>query len=176
MNLESIQELEPKNPLKEEKEPSQAKRFPPVEIFISALLIFVLTHRTPYSGIGACIGEGVFLATIYKWSKKHSRPLSTEAWIAGSFAFVYALMDVITSSSLSHTINQYSFWMANIMFIGLGFGAPFIQRHPFRLVQELIQTLVQGLSYAPLKSFIQTPTPEEIRPYTKGLTIAVPIS
>lgn len=151
------------------------KKLPPKEILISTLIIFVLTHRTPYSGIGACMAEAIFLGTIYLWSQKNSRPLNTQAWISGIFAFVYSCMDVITTSSLSNNLNQAYFWIANILFLGLGFGIPLVQKHPVVLIKDVVGTLFRGLSPSKINVFIQSPPPEKFRPYTKGLGMAIPI-
>jgi|GEM_PF-7056573 len=151
------------------------KQYPPIQLIISAALIFTLTYKTPYSGIGACIAEGIFLYTIFHWSKKEARPLRKEAWYAGGIAFLYALMDVMTTSTLANSLNMAGFWVSNIFFVGLGFGLPMIQRHPLSLLKELLKTLYQGLPISSLRKFLHMPDEEKTRPILKGVIIAIPI-
>ncbi|MAA77869.1 MAG: hypothetical protein CL916_01310 [Deltaproteobacteria bacterium] len=151
------------------------KSTPPIEIILCALAMFALTHKTPYGGIGALLAQGFFLYTLYIWSKKHSRPLSTDSWISGIFALLFAFSDVITTSSIAQQFNFFGFWTSNILFLCLGFGMPFIQKHPIPLFRSLFTTLYRGLSFTPLKKYLYFPHQDTIRPYTKGFSIAAPI-
>ena len=151
------------------------KRSPPIKIVVCAMAIFALTHKTPYAGIGAFFAQIFFLYTLYIWSKKHSRPLSTDSWIAGGFALLFSFSDVITTSSIAGTFNFVGFWTSNILFLGLGFGMPFIQKHPIPLLSSIATTLYKGISFSPLKKYLYVPHQDTIRPYTKGFSIAAPI-
>ena len=96
---EVLQQAELSIQTKEEiTSPNFERSAPPIEIIVCATAMFALTHKTPYAGIGAFFAQGFFLYTLYSWSKRHSRPLSTDAWIAGGFALLFAFSDVITLS------------------------------------------------------------------------------
>lgn len=155
--------------------PHSERSAPPIEIIVCATAMFALTHKTPYAGIGAFFSQSFFLYTLYSWSQRHSRPLSTDAWIAGGFALLFAFSDVITTSSIAAQFNTFGFWISNILFLGLGFGMPFVHKHPIPLFRSLATTLYNGISYTPLKKYMYVPHQDTIRPYTKGFSIAAPI-
>lgn len=163
---------EDQNEFSEELEQKVA---PPMITVLSACTIFALTHKTPYTGIGAFLGQAIFMYLLYAWSHKHCRPLSRESWVAGSFALLFSLSDVITTSSIAHQFNQTSFWISNTLLLGFGFGIPFIHKHPFSLIKNMISVLYKGVSFIPLRKFLYTPDQDIIRPYTKGFSISAPI-
>ena len=148
---------------------------PPAGILLSAVGIFALTHRTPYSGIGVFLAQGIFLSVLYIWSNTHRRPLGKDAWSAGFFALLFSFSDVITTSSIAHQFNQTSFWISNIFFLGFGFGMPFSKKHPLSLLQHVSSVLYKGFSFSPLQKFLYLPEQDHVRPYTKGFSIAAPI-
>lgn len=151
------------------------KSTPPIDIILCALAMFALTHKTPYAGTGAFFAQGFFLYTLHRWSKKHSRPLSTDSWFAGGFALLFAFSDAITTSSIAQQFNFVGFWSSNILFLGLAFGMPLVQKHPIQLFQSLVTTLYRGISFGPMKKYLYVPHQDTIRPYTKGFSIAAPI-
>ena len=85
------------------------KSTPPIGIVLCAVAMFALTHKTPYAGTGALLAQGFFLYTLHRWSKKHSRPLSTDSWVAGGFALLFAFSDAITTSSIAQQFNLVGF-------------------------------------------------------------------
>ena len=121
------------------------------------------------------MAQGFFLYTIYIWSKRHSRPLSINSWVSGGFALLFAFSDVITTSSIAQQFNLIGFWVSNAFFLGLGFGMPFIHKHPIPLIRSLATTIYRGISFIPLKKYLYFPNQDTLRPYTKGFSIAAPI-